>query len=544
MALSKDVYRELEDMLSPENLSEDPATLEGYAYQNNFGPVSTKPEDRYLPRPEAVALPGSTEEVQAIIRLCIRRGIKSKAFCTGYGPHNAVGGEGTIILDLRRMSRILEFDEKNMYIVVEPYVSAAQVHAEAMKRGLGCHIVAAGAQVSMLAGATSMHGNNFVAISNSYAGRNVLGVEWVLPTGELLRLGSLGSGAGWFSGDGPGPSLRGIMRGAAGAQGGLGVFTKCACHLHPWPGPKAMNTEGISPEYEAEVPPLCEYHIIEFPGWDQFADGMYKISEAGIAYALHKTGGPGSHGAYVTTTNNEYYERRQAGELLIPRYSLAIIMAAGSAGEHAYQVKVLDRILEETGGEISAVGEEPTFKKRDYMHMMRVSSTPRLCFRLTGTFGIDGLLGMDAIGNVMAGLKMDEVLRDKYEEKGVLMADGTNNAWATAFEGGHFALIEAGHPYDPSSAEACQGVTEMAAEGAGKAMQTPLAFSWVVMGDERVKMLGPAFHNVHDWMRKIKKVFDPHTVSDPSGYISAEEGAATIGVGAHRMAPPGTTSID
>lgn len=270
------------------------------------------------------------------------------------------------------------------------------------------------------------------------------------------------------------------------------------------------------------MPPLFEYHIVEFPGWDQFAQALQKISEAGIAYAVHKTGGPASHGAYVTTTNNEYYARRQTGELLIPKYSLAIITAAVSEEEHSYQVKVLEKILQETEGTISAVGEEPAFKNRDYLQMVRVSSVPRGCFRLTGTFGI-GMVAMEAINNAVTGLKMDEVLRDKYEKNGVLVVDGTNNAWATAFDGGHFGLVEAGSCYDPSSEEAFKGVGEVVMEGVGVSMQAPPAFSWVVMGDERAKMFGPALHNVHDWMRKIKKTFDPNTVSDPSGYISTEE---------------------
>jgi glycolate oxidase len=51
-------------------------------------------------------------------------------------------------------------------------------------------------------------------------GRNVLGCEWVLPTGDILNLGTANREGGWFSGDGPGFSLRGILRGRAGANGG------------------------------------------------------------------------------------------------------------------------------------------------------------------------------------------------------------------------------------------------------------------------------------------------------------------------------------
>jgi glycolate oxidase len=520
MSLKQDVYRELEDIVGTENISEDLAVLEGYAFQPWGG---AEKGIRYFERPEAVVLPGSTREVQAIIKVCNRSGLQSKAFCTGFGSHNAADKEGVILLDLRRMNRILDIDEKNMYIVVEPYVSFAQVQAEAMKRGLCCHVIAAGSQTSFLASHTSMHGNNILSISHGYSGRNLFGFEWVLPTGEIVNIGSPGSGAGWFSGDGPGPSLRGIARGALGAMGGLGVFTKCAGHLHPWPGPTEINVTGISPYYEAEIPPYFEYHICEFPTWEQYGEAIYKIGEAGIAYALHKTGGPGSHGACVTGSNNEYYEKRQAGELAVPRRSFAIIMAGNTSDEHQYQVKVLDKILEETGGKISPVGEEPTFKNRDFLTMIKACFIPRLAFRLTGTFQVDGMLGMETMDAAALGLKVNEGHRDKYAKMGVIMEDGTLNSWGIAYEGTHFALFECGQQYSSINADSIRGRAEMEREGFEICYKTPFSFSWVARGEEFLKRIGPTCCNFHDWMRQIKKTFDPNCVSDPMNYIPAEE---------------------
>jgi glycolate oxidase len=526
MALPGDVYRELEDILGPENISEDLAVIDGYAFQN-LAPRGVRAEDKFFLRPEAVVLPGSTEDVQAIIKLCNRRGIKSKAFSTGYGTHNVVGSEGVIMLDLRRMNRILEIDEKNMHIVVEPYVSFAQVQAEVQKRGLNSNIVGAGSSASFLASFTSMDGNNTQAISQGFSGRNLLGAEWVLPNGEILRLGSLGSGAGWFSGDGPGPSLRGIMRGYRGACGGLGVFTKCAGHLHPWSGPRTMEIKGVSPEYETEIPPLFEYHIIEFPTWEQYADAVYKIGEAGIAYALHKTGGPGSHGAIVTGNNNEYYERRQEGRLKVPRTSFAMVTAANSPEEHAYQVKTLDRILDETEGKITTVGEDPLMKNRDFINMIKACFIPRLAFRLTGTFTVDGFVGTESMDNCALGIKMDEVHRDKYAAKGIIMDDGTSNSWSTSFEGTHFALMECGHPFSATDEESLRGVQQMVNEGIETSIKKPFGIAWTALGTgalgATLSLIGPLCGNYHHWMRKIKKAFDPNTASDPSTYISAEE---------------------
>jgi glycolate oxidase len=110
----------LEDILGDENISEDPAVIDCYAFQP-FG--ASKVGLRFLRQPPAVVLPGSAKEVQAIINTCRRFGVKFRAQGTGYGNHNAPGTDDTVIMDMRRMNRILDLDEKNMTIVVEPYVS-------------------------------------------------------------------------------------------------------------------------------------------------------------------------------------------------------------------------------------------------------------------------------------------------------------------------------------------------------------------------------------------------------------------------------------
>jgi glycolate oxidase len=526
MALSKDAYRELEDILGPENISQDEAMLDIYSFQSMGELRGPDPKWRFWTSPEAVTLPGSTEEVQAIVRLCNRRGIKYKAISTGYGPHNAVSAEGTIHMDLRRMNRILDIDEKNMTILVEPYVSFIQVQAEAMKRGLNTHIIGAGAQPSYLASLTSVIGANKMAISQGSSARNMLGVEWVSPTGEIIGLGSPGSGAGWFSGDGPGPSLRGIIRGASGAQGGLGVFTKCAGHLHPWPGPETIEVKGVAPYYEAVMPPNFVYHVIEWPSWDKCSDAQLKMGEADIAYVVHKTSGPGSHGSIVSGSNNEYYEMQKDGSMKIPANAQAIVMAARTPEEHAYQSRTLDKILEETGGKIVPLGEEPYFRDRDFLNMIRACFIPRLAFRLSGNFSVDGFVGMESIDSCSMGLDMDEAHRDKYAEKGIIMDDGTYNSWGVAWEGSHYGHFECGHIYNPLDAESASGMAEMIIEGAEVSFKTPFNLSWapwalIIAAD--IDKIGSECCNFQDWLRRIKNTFDPESASDSGQYISPDK---------------------
>ena len=72
MALKREVYRALEDILGEANVSEDPVILDSYAYRMNT------PAVKFVPRFEAITLPQSTEEVQAIVKLCNRYKIQ---FC-------------------------------------------------------------------------------------------------------------------------------------------------------------------------------------------------------------------------------------------------------------------------------------------------------------------------------------------------------------------------------------------------------------------------------------------------------------------------------
>ncbi len=152
-------------------------------------------------------LPGSTEEVQAIVKVCNKYKVKFKASSTFWSAMGYPSHDGAIQLDMRRMDRILEIDEKNMYAVIEPYVIGAVLQAEAMKVGLNTHIIGAGSSCSPLASASSFAGAGPAGSFMGGHGENMLGVEWVMPNGDIVRTGALGSRCGWFCGEGPGPSI-------------------------------------------------------------------------------------------------------------------------------------------------------------------------------------------------------------------------------------------------------------------------------------------------------------------------------------------------
>ena len=138
--LTREAYESLEGVLGSENITQEPAILDSYAWQ----PAVNLAKEAWIDRPAAAVLPETVEEVRQIVRICNEHGVKYKAHSTGWASWGGPGKEGVLQIDLRRMNRIIEIDEKNMFAVVEPYVCCSQLQAEAMTRGLNCHIIGAG----------------------------------------------------------------------------------------------------------------------------------------------------------------------------------------------------------------------------------------------------------------------------------------------------------------------------------------------------------------------------------------------------------------
>lgn len=520
MPLSRETYRALEDVVGPEFISEEPVVLDAYSFfflSELITALGQGGEKKFIPRPAAVLLPGSTEEIQRIVRVCNRRGLRFHAFSTGVVCE---GGEDRIQLDLRRMSRILEIDAENKLVVVEPYVTNAELFHATIKRGLRAHVHAAGANTSPLASATSVGGEGPDNPSAGYSARNVLGVEWVLPTGELLRLGSLGSGAGWFSADGPGPSLRGMMRGVFGAFGGLGVFTKVALKLHPWHGPPELKGHGLPPTYGGELPTGMKAYFASFPSSDDMYDAVMAVWEEGIAHTFNRM--PRSFLCYTAAdSNQEAWELWQSG--LFEREftnGIALILAGHSERELAYKERVLFAILERTRGTISpTLQEDPRFG----LGVLRTSVLSDGVFRGVAR----------PSGGILEGYYLNESVdvsrlshdasyehTKSFADRGICIDNGETN-WGTFCDVGY--LSEQIPHFDPRDEKSVAGMIELLATSYQKQFESRSgAGLFANIGAAMNDAFGPMLSNVHVWKKKIKRAFDPQTACDPTGYSLPE----------------------
>jgi glycolate oxidase len=520
----------------------------------------------WLPRPVAVLLPKSTEQVQEIMRFCATARLMVKPLSTGFHAVCAASRDRVIVLDLKRMDRIIDIDVQNQVAIVEPYVRAIDLQTELFKQGLTLHIISSGSNHSVLASTAAAWGYGASGPATSFSGRNLLGVEWVLPTGEVLTLGSGGAGAGWFTADGPGPSLRGIMRGFQGTFGGLGVFTKCAVKLYKWNGPAHWEVHGKSPVYLLDkLPERMAMNVHAFPSAQAMADAGYKLGEAEIEFACFRT--PMFFTALGMTENNEELKvALDSGFFDKSMHHVLVNAVIGhSDGEFKWKMAAMRQIMRETGGVrvpmnikitsgmlkaarplLRPIKDPLDLLRRfpalqDLIHCVplgkkqKLEQDSRLFWLLVrnavntqATFrpsqGMSTMLGSFDTWDM--GITQSEWIaqaKRKYIEKGTFLDDGGDLGCGGTFENGHMGYLEGIYLFAAGDPEAVKASAEIIEDGCQAAIEQAMGIPIAAFGSQMNKRFGPACRDYPKYMSKIKRALDPDTVSDPFFYAEPED---------------------
>ena len=218
------VKAKLAKIVGDEWVTDDPVILIGYSRDQSLETAHN---------PNLVVLPESTEQVSGILALANSRGVPVTPWSTG---GNTGGGcipqRGGIICDMRRMDRLLEIDEENMSVRIQPGVTFGKVYVEAEKRGLRNICPSAPASVSMLANYLD---KGVFQLSNKYGvgTDSILGMVVVLPDGKVIRTGCLfQENYGSICVEGPGPDISGVFHASMGI---FGICTEMVAQLYPLP---------------------------------------------------------------------------------------------------------------------------------------------------------------------------------------------------------------------------------------------------------------------------------------------------------------------
>lgn len=186
------------------------------------------------PRTPLLAVkPGTTEEVQAVVRLAVELGLPMAVRVAGSNVGAlAMPPAGGLVVDLSTMNRIHEVNEEDLYALIEPGVTWEQLKAYLAEREIPLRMgyplsppdtsIVANCLLDGLGNLSMRHGS-----MADWMG----GLEAVLPDGRLLKAGANAASDVWF-GNGPLPHLMGLF---ANWQGTTGIVTRMAFQLWPTP---------------------------------------------------------------------------------------------------------------------------------------------------------------------------------------------------------------------------------------------------------------------------------------------------------------------
>ncbi|MGH3266862.1 MAG: FAD-binding oxidoreductase, partial [Trebonia sp.] len=193
-------------------------------------------------RADAVVLPGSAEQVAAVVAWCYERDVAvvPRGGGTGFAG-GATPVSGGVVVGLERLTRVRAFDPLLWRIQVEAGVSTATVQRLARENGLVFPVDPGAGETSQIGGNVATNAGGPHCFKYGVTRAWLTGVEAVLAPGELVTLG------GPVRKDVAGYDLVGLL---CGSEGTLGVITAVWLKLMPAP-PCALPVCAFLPDARA-----------------------------------------------------------------------------------------------------------------------------------------------------------------------------------------------------------------------------------------------------------------------------------------------------
>ncbi len=212
--LSKKTERKLRKIVGRDNLITGDVGLRVYQYDASLD----------MAMPDAVVFPRDALEVSKIVHLAAQEG---KPYLPRGSGTNLSGGSiparGGIIIELSRMNRILKVDLKNHRVLVEPGVYNLELQEKLAGEGFFYPPDPASQRVSTLGGNIGENSGGPHCLKYGVTTNHVLGLEAVLPSGQIIELGGEALQQ-------PGYDLVGLL---VGSEGTLAVVTKAWLRILP-----------------------------------------------------------------------------------------------------------------------------------------------------------------------------------------------------------------------------------------------------------------------------------------------------------------------
>lgn len=238
--------KKLTDLLGSTKVIADADALEPYARDASHA-------GRYLP--DLVVRAESAQDVQQVFAVAGEYSVPVVPRGLGSGKSGgALAINGGIVLSMERMNRIREISRPDMLAVVEPGLITADLMSAVEKEGLFYPPDPNSLAMCSIGGNVAANAGGPRALKYGVTRAYILGVEVVLPTGQLMKLGrrTIKGVTGY--------DVAGLI---VGSEGTLAVITEITCRLVPLP--RAVETA-----------------LVSFPDLDAASHALTAVLSAGI----------------------------------------------------------------------------------------------------------------------------------------------------------------------------------------------------------------------------------------------------------------------
>ncbi len=217
---------ELEDAVGRENLSLRLSDKISHSVDNFWLPRMYADRGLVPPLPDIVVYPGSTEEVSKV--LVIANYYKVPVYPWGGGAGSQGGAlplKGGILLDTKRMNRVLDFDEESMMVTAQTGIIYSQLEYYANERGYSLMHYPSSINCSTLGGFLAHNGIGVLSTKYGKIDDQCINVNLVIPNGKVLHSAPVPKHSS-------GPDLKHMF---LGSEGTLGVMTEATMKLYRKP---------------------------------------------------------------------------------------------------------------------------------------------------------------------------------------------------------------------------------------------------------------------------------------------------------------------
>ncbi|MFG6119198.1 glycolate oxidase subunit GlcD [Thalassobacillus sp. B23F22_16] len=219
--LNDKVKHELITIVGAANVQDSKASLLVYSYDAT---------PQFQSMPDAVVAPRNTNEVAEVLKLCNEHQIP--VVPRGSGTNLSAGTtplEGGIVLLFKHMQEIVEIDEENLTVTVQPGLITLDLINAVEAKGLFYPPDPSSMKISTMGGNLNENSGGLRGLKYGVTRDYVMGLEVVLPNGDIIRTG------GKLAKDVAGYDLTRLF---VGSEGTLGVITEATLKLVPMPESK------------------------------------------------------------------------------------------------------------------------------------------------------------------------------------------------------------------------------------------------------------------------------------------------------------------